>query len=197
MLGKSSQCLTISIVSFSNQRNDLTINENRPCLPVSHSHWSWPISRWWGNMQIHAVEERCTTIWITFRLRIRSFANIISSEWVYVPHRTVWMWYEQMGESWDVYSFQISQYNIKGVKMERNRWIKGRMESSWRIGACPTSDSLLAARRWRVAQLRAQSFLACLLPHSNGVAEIKQNMNRDLDLTVAHMDQSELLSSGF
>lgn len=32
------------------QRNGLTINESWPCLPVSHSCWSWPITRWWKNI---------------------------------------------------------------------------------------------------------------------------------------------------
>lgn len=94
------------------------------------------------------------------------------------------------------YLLQPMSHHIKGVKRERDGWIKGRMESSWRIGVCPNSDSLLAERGGRDAQLRAQSFPACLVPYIDRLAEIKENMNRDLGFTVIHIDHTERLSSG-
>lgn len=79
---------------------------------------------------------------------------------------------------------QLVSHRIKGVKRERDGWTKGKMESSWVTGVCPNSDSPLAERGGKDAQLRAQSFPACSVPYIDRLAEIKENMNRDLDFFV-------------
>lgn len=113
----------------------------------------------------------------------------------FCPSHNYLEWNKTNGST-SCYLLQPMSHHIKGIKRERDGWIKGRMESSWRTGVCPNSDSLLAERGGRDAQLRAQSFPACLVPYIDRLAGIKENMNRDLGFTVIHMDHTKLLSSG-
>lgn len=118
------------------------------------------------------------------------------SIYLYVAHRSI---LNVIITNGSVYVICFSQRRIISRALKErgmDGWKEGRIESSWRIGVCPNTDSLLAESGGRDGRLRAQSFPACLVPYIDRPAEIKENMNRDLGITVIHMDHTELLPSG-
>jgi len=85
---------------------------------------------------------------------------------------------------------QVS-HPIEDGKREKDGWIKGRMESSRRIGVCSNRDSRLAERGGKKAKRRAQPCPACTVPY------IERLFREQVEYEhVIHMDHVEVPSSG-